>query len=461
MSKQVRVPDCVRPEVVTNAQTKQARAAIEICLIVLGLVAHLALLPRHIFSDGGIRFRDLTYLLADGTISPGKYSFIGPLFASPLWILGNLLFHAPRDGVVFYNSAVFSASVGAIYWLLRNRIDRTLLRTFLLLLIAASMFPNHETNFYGEIFTAICVGVGTLAVAFGPAIAGWFAVVLGVANTPASLVGLGCLTLMRVLERKRLRYLLPLAAAACLIVAENAIRRGNPFTSYYEGEPGFTYPFFFGLISILFSFGKGLIFFTPGLFLPARELLLKLRQGGQQLASVHRLWLAFTLGLVLIYSSWWAWYGGWWWGPRFFLFASLPASLTLAVRLHAARRSALSLRAHLLTLGVFLLSIWVNINGAVFDQNTLAEVCTAHNYQHEYLCHYIPQYSVLWRPFTTAEPLDWHGAAYITYAVIVCIYLASPLIHTILRLCAHGLTAYLHTPQTPDVGTGATFTVGE
>lgn len=446
----VTVTDGLRQDTHTKVQSvqrAQARATIETCLIILGLAAHLVLLPHHIFSDGGIRFRDLNYLLGQDIISPGKFSLIGPLFATPLWFLGNLLIQRPRDGVVFYNWAIFSIGIGTIYWLLRNRIDRTLLRTFLLLLIAASMFPNHETNFYGEIFTALCVGIGTLAIEFGPALAGWVAVVLGVANTPASLVALGSLALMRVLQRKRLRYLLAIVAAACLIMAENWIRRGNPFNTYYQGEAGFTYPFFFGLISILFSFGKGLIFFTPGLLLPARHLLLKQKNGGIQLASVHRLWLAFTLGLVLIYSNWWAWYGGWWWGPRFFLFASLPASLALAVRLHAARHGAMTVRAHLLTLGVFLLSVWVNINGAVFDQNTLSEVCLAHNYQQEFLCHYIPQYSVLWRPFTVAEPLSWRGAVYIAYAAIVCIYLAWPLIRTILRQSAEGISAYLRAPR--------------
>ena len=41
----------------------------------------------------------------------------------------------------------------------------------------------------------------------------------------------------------------------------------------YSGRQGFSYPFFLGLISILFSFGKGLIWFSPGLLLPVRRAL--------------------------------------------------------------------------------------------------------------------------------------------------------------------------------------------
>ena len=34
----------------------------------------------------------------------------------------------------------------------------------------------------------------------------------------------------------------------------------------YSGQPGFSYPFFFGVLSVLFAFGRGLVFFAPGLF---------------------------------------------------------------------------------------------------------------------------------------------------------------------------------------------------
>src|SRR2546430_10361340 len=40
-----------------------------------------------------------------------------------------------------------------------------------------------------------------------------------------------------------------------------------------------------------------------------------------------------SAGIVLVYGTWWAWYGGFTWGPRFLIFASLPASLLLAAQI--------------------------------------------------------------------------------------------------------------------------------
>ena len=93
-----------------------------------------------------------------------------------------------------------------------------------------------------------------------------------------------------------------------------------------------------GLLSILFSFGKGLIFFVPGLLLPVRGLLRKAAPDLQlDIYGIYLLWVAFVVGLILVYSPWWAWYGGWFWGPRFFLFACIPASFAIALRLLPAR----------------------------------------------------------------------------------------------------------------------------
>jgi hypothetical protein len=49
----------------------------------------------------------------------------------------------------------------------------------------------------------------------------------------------------------------------------------------YTGRPGFSYPFLFGVLGILFSFGRGLAFFAPALWLlllPRKPAALRLRQ---------------------------------------------------------------------------------------------------------------------------------------------------------------------------------------
>src|SRR4029078_4990998 len=57
--------------------------------------------------------------------------------------------------------------------------------------------------------------------------------------------------------------------------------------------------------------------------------------------------VAFLAGLILVYARWWAWYGGWGWGPRFLLYAGVPSALGLAIVLGGAVRGVcgLSFRA--------------------------------------------------------------------------------------------------------------------
>ena len=203
----------------------------------------------------------------------------------------------------------------------------------------------------------------------------------------------------------------------------------------YSGLPGFSYPFFFGFISLLFSFGKGLLFFAPALLLPIRKVLEKRQQEYKiNLYQVYTLWICFLIGLVIVYSRWWAWYGGQFWGPRFLLIASLPASLALAVRLRYYKD--FSLRANILTLLVFGLSVWISIDGAIFQWANgagLPSLCTANNYQYEMVCYYIPEFSPLWYPFVTHIAINAGEWLFKFYSVLVALYLAAPLLVQIVQ----------------------------
>ncbi len=417
---------------------------IETVLILLGLLAIGILLPHSIHGDGTIRLQSLSELVQQHKWSDMPYSFVGPLFSLPFWFVGrhykNIELWCKQ-----YNLFVLACGLLITYLLLQKRVNHSLLRKFFLLLIAASMFANHLLTYYGEVFTAVLVGVGIIAAVTSHTrlgrFSGWLAVILGVVNVPASLVGLGFVILKRFLDNKRLRYMLVGVAAATFVITEAWLRRGGPFVSGYEtangfptvmpftGKPGFSYPFWFGLLSILFSFGKGLLFFAPGLLLPIRKTLLALKtEWNIDLSNVYWLWLCFLLGLILVYSRWWSWYGGWFWGPRFFLFASIPASFALAVRLH---RHTASLPINLLTAGVLCLSTWVGINGAIFDQTQLSKVCQGNNYQLEMLCHYTPDFSALWHPLLVPQHFTSSQLLYMLYCGIVFVYLALPLFTTI------------------------------
>lgn len=407
---------------------------------------------NRITGDGLIRFNALTELLAESKLINTQYSMIGPVFAAPLWYLGrpNL-----QKWLSHYNLLLFLLGLIVMYVLLHNRMDRALLRRFLLLVVAASMVAPHVTNFYGEMFTAMGVGVGVVAAlvripgGWGrlTRIAGWTAVTLGAANTPASIPGLGLASAGHSLYQRRLRFLIPLVAGAALVLGEAWLRRGNPFDNGYagteniertlmpySGEPGFSYPFFFGVLSILFSFGKGIVFYLPGLMLPVRRKIREMHDAaGVDLFQVYRLWILFVLGLVVAYASWWAWYGGWYWGPRFFLVGILPASLALAVCLSYRNASP---AMNLATLAVLGLSVWVAADSLVFGALPI-RTCTSDHYEFEMLCHYTPDYSALWYPFVVKPQLSPDQVIQAIYYGAVFCWLAAPVTIRLGRQVAH------------------------
>jgi hypothetical protein len=200
-------------------------------------------------------------------------------------------------------------------------------------------------------------------------------------------------------------------------------RRGSPMLSGYEnnagfktalpysGLPGFSYPFALGVISILFSYGKGLLFFYPGVFLPVRRWLRSV-----EMMQVYRSWLCVVVGLVLVYSRWWSWYGGYCWGPRFFLFAAMPACFALAHWSQSARTIFSALSACAITAWC----LWVGFSGLVFALSDLG-LCSDNNYRLESFCWYVPEFSPLIRPFITARELvEWE---YNTLFLFCAVYL--------------------------------------
>lgn len=395
----------------------------ELCLIGMGIYAMASWLPRRFFLDGNVRLRAVTDLVQHGEVSHMSYSMVGPMFSIPLWFIDQANRSSWWQGR--YNIFLLAAVLLITYVVLRKRTDAALLRKFFLILIVGSMFGNNVTYFGGEVFTALLVGMGMLVAQLASELGGWSAVVLGVVNTPASLVGLGLAVLRYIALKQHLKYLLVFFTAAVLILAEAWLRRGSPFNDGY-GNQAFSTPFLLGLVSILFSFGKGLLFFAPALLLPVKNSILTLQGENQEkLYRAYTLWLWFLVGLILVYSSWWAWYGGWFWGPRFFLFASIPASFALAVRL---RNPSSSLLANLLTLLLLAYSLWVGIDGAIYDQYGLARTCVVNNYALEYLCHYHPLYSVLWHPLVVAMRLTHNDKLFILYSLAIFAYLAMPLL---------------------------------
>src|SRR5262249_30267302 len=105
------------------------------------------------------------------------------------------------------------------------------------------------------------------------------------------------------------------------------------------------------------------------------------------------------------------------------------ASLAIAIRLQHLRRSSLPALGALLL--VLTLSVWVGINGAVFASQD--QVCLQNDYALESLCWYVPEFSVLWRPFITRAILPPQAGWIIAYGSLVYVWLATPVMIEIAR----------------------------
>jgi hypothetical protein len=401
-------------------------AVVETALIAVGVVLLAFGQEQQLGGDGLARWEAVRLLFEHGRVSDTIYSLIGPVFSFPLWAIGTLV--GALDPVLrYYNVALFALSLVALYFLMRKWVEGELLRRFLLLVVAGSMIAPHVHNFYGEVFTLVAVGVGLVAVVGGLRKSGWVAVVLGAATTPASLVGLGLVSVGESLRFKRFRYLVPVMAGAVLVLAEIGLRRGfdaeysndvaiAKTVMPYSGLGGFSYPFFFGLLAILFSFGKGLVFYLPGLLLPVWRSLTG------QLQRLYLLWILFLAGLVLAYAPWWSWYGGDYWGPRFFVAGILPASLALAVALTFQR----GLLYNFATLAVLVLSIWIGADSLVLGSYFPPE-CFIGYYQYAYVCHFTLEFSQLWYPMVRPPALTGGQIVEFGYYAVVFVWLAVPL----------------------------------
>ncbi len=173
---------------------------------------------------------------------------------------------------------------------------------------------------------------------------------------------------------------LPFAAGLLL---HNALRFGSPFETGYGGE-GFSTPIPVGVFGLLFSPGKSVFLYAPPLIL-AVLLWPRFRRAYPALGAF--LALAWVTAL-LFYGAWWAWYGGWCWGPRF-LVPLIPISLLPLGMLPEGwrwRGSALALIG--LGMGVQLLGVLTDVTPQY------ASVVGADESRYR-LIHFVPRYSPL------------------------------------------------------------------
>ncbi|MBN2361750.1 MAG: hypothetical protein JXR83_20020 [Deltaproteobacteria bacterium] len=388
-----------------------AAIAVSSGLWLIGGLVLLFVVDHFIVGDARLRFEALQGLLEHGNLPsrdghgwlpPAQYSLMGPLVSSPLYLLGYWI-KSPRWWCERYNTILLLGFGLVLVWSLRGRIKAEAVAAVVLLLTFCSMFPNHVMGFYGEVFTTTMICSGLAVVVLKDRAWGWLLVVMGCVNTMSLAIGLALAAAFHAIKRRRLHPLLvPVAAAICILI-DARIRQGRWFEFGYNSlgfahsvlpyarEWNFELPLLVGLVSLLLSFGKGLIFFTPAFFVPLP------RDTAPEVVHFHRLLQILLVGMLLVYGRFSAWSGDWYWGPRYFLLASVPSSLALGLWLKQPRAA---LWTRWLTLLGVALSTWVAISGVVFMLEGLG-ACQADEYRYIPLCWYVPDFSPLWRPILT------------------------------------------------------------
>jgi hypothetical protein len=250
----------------------------------------------------------------------------------------------------------------------------------------------------------------------------------------ATIFGGAALLLYFAIRSRRWRYLasLPLLPAGFLM--ENYVKYGEFYpTAYmamqvgphsmlpYAMGPGFSYPLFFGVLNVLFSFGRGIFFFAPGLLFLFYGPFWR---GDSKERDWIRAGTLYLAGITLVYAKFWAWPGGAFWGPRYFLFASILAAVALA----AAAREKLSSAWRVAWICAVGVSCWVGCQGVLFGTDFLEDCFKNQSHELEFVCYYVPEYSVLWRTFIVAPHITGRRQAYLAFFVLLLLTLvAKPL----------------------------------
>ena len=128
----------------------------------------------------------------------------------------------------------------------------------------------------------------------------------------------------------------PIWLTIIILAAFNAYRFGNLLESGYGTESSEFYPsqMRYSIPELLISFNKGLLVFSPVLILS----LLGWWRFFRQYAWEASFFMTLVLMNLLFMGSWWAWNGGWCWGPRL-LVPLIPLwLLPLAFWLHSILR---------------------------------------------------------------------------------------------------------------------------
>jgi hypothetical protein len=165
--------------------------------------------------------------------------------------------------------------------------------------------------------------------------------------------------------RRVVAFLLPVGASGVIFAYYNYVRFGNVLQTGYGTHEGFIVPLYEGLAGLLISPGKSAFLYFP--------LLLLLPFWTRAFLRRHRaegwLFLGLVAGHILLYATWWIWWGGWNWSVRFLIPAWSFAVLLLAEGLSGWRGARGISPAGAVATLLIVLSVGVQALGVAVDHS--------------------------------------------------------------------------------------------
>lgn len=370
--------------------------------------------PRGISGhDAGERLQAIEGWVKTGALAPIKYSIIGPLFSSPLLLLGQMI-GDPHFFIISFNAILVTLLLGFHLRYFQKKSDPQQGYLFVLFMGFFSTIPLAAQNYDAEVFSMFFICLGMMKWTDRKWMGGSLLMSLGIANTPAlipaSILLAGYAYWLDKKDAEVNKVFLAPAAGLLLYFAENLFKFESFMSPYlgsmekgvttvlpFSGLSGFSYPFILGLAGILFSFGKGLVFFLPASLLNGGRILDKKQKNPVE--RYRNLLFVFLVGMILTYSKWWSWYGGFSWGPRFFIIASVLSSLYFS-----------SLKKNSWSWLLLFWQGWVCFEGSYLAFDAIRS-CLGLGQQFESLCWYSPEYSPLffhlWHSWPALPLREW------------------------------------------------------
>ena len=279
-----------------------------------------------------------------------------------------------------------------------------------------------------DLFSAVLIVIGYVVLLENPIpttvlnqIVGIFALALAGWNSPPHVASIALIGFVVLIKARAPQILVAALAGLTLVTIEASVANGRLALSKYgleggapnvlpwENVVGFGYPILFGVVGILFSLGRGLVFFIPGLWFSTTT-------SRQKTLRPTDLLLIHTAILIPIYGSWWAWYGGVGFGPRFFLVGAFAGAGLLgysADRLSSANKKWWICIALALSTYVALVGALIHISNNTYNR------CVDDNFYFEPICWYVAEYSPLLSPlWDEFNPIGVRGYLFIGLGVV-------------------------------------------